>query len=99
MNDFISQACINLRPDAGVSVDEHGIHWHNIKEEEIPSQEEVNAEANRLKFDFESKEYQRKRAKEYPSIGDQLDALWKGGEDAQKMLETVMAIKAKYPKP
>ena len=44
-------------------------------------------------------EYQRQRAAEYPPIGDQLDALWKGGDAAAEMLATVMAVKAKYPKP
>jgi hypothetical protein len=43
--------------------------------------------------------YAQKRADEYPPIGDQLDALWKGGTAAEEMLATVMAVKAKYPKP
>ena len=43
--------------------------------------------------------YRRQRVTEYPSIGDQLDALWKGGDAAAEMLATVMAVKAKYPKP
>jgi hypothetical protein len=34
----------------------------------------------------------------YPSIADQLDALWKGGAAAEEMKATVMAIKEKYPK-
>jgi hypothetical protein len=42
--------------------------------------------------------YKLKRAAEYPSIGDQLDALWKGGETAAEMLVKVQAVKAKYPK-
>lgn len=42
--------------------------------------------------------YQRNRAKEYPPIGDQLDALWKGGEAAAEMLAKVQAVKVKYPK-
>ena len=42
--------------------------------------------------------YKAKRVAEYPPIGDQLDALWKGGEAAAEMLATVQAIKAKYPK-
>ncbi len=42
--------------------------------------------------------YKAKRAAEYPPIGDQLDALWKGGEAAAEMLATVQAVKAKYPK-
>jgi hypothetical protein len=44
-------------------------------------------------------EYQRNRAAEYPPIGDQLDALWKGGEAAAAMLAQVQAVKTKYPKP
>ena len=42
--------------------------------------------------------YKAKRIAEYPTIGDQLDALWKGGDAAAEMLATVQAVKAKYPK-
>ncbi len=42
--------------------------------------------------------YAEKRVAEYPSIGDQLDALWKGGDAAAEMLAAVQAVKAKYPK-
>lgn len=38
------------------------------------------------------------RAKAYPSIGDQLDALWKGGPDAEAMKAAVLAVKANLPK-
>jgi hypothetical protein len=44
-------------------------------------------------------EYKSNRVAEYPSIGDQLDALWKGGEAATEMLAKVQAVKTKYPKP
>jgi hypothetical protein len=43
--------------------------------------------------------YKYSRVAEYPSIGDQLDALWKGGEAATEMLAKVQAVKTKYPKP
>lgn len=43
--------------------------------------------------------YRAQRAAEYPSIGDQLDALWKGGDAAAEMLAQVQAVKNKYPKP
>jgi DUF2075 family protein len=43
--------------------------------------------------------YQRDREAEYPPIGDQLDALWKGGEASTTMLAQIQAVKAKYPKP
>ena len=42
--------------------------------------------------------YKALRAAEYPSIGDQLDALWKGGAEAEAMLAKVQAVKQKYPK-
>lgn len=42
--------------------------------------------------------YIGKRQSEYPSIGDQLDAIWKGGDAQTEMLAKVMAVKAKYPK-
>ena len=44
------------------------------------------------------KAYVAKRRAEYPTIGDQLDALWKGGDAQTEMLAKVMAVKAKYPK-
>ena len=42
--------------------------------------------------------YRSKRAAAYPPIGDQLDALWKGGDAAAEMLALVQAVKARYPK-
>jgi hypothetical protein len=44
-------------------------------------------------------DYAQRRAEEYPSLADQLDALWKGGAAAEAMREQIMAIKATYPKP
>lgn len=64
-----------------------------------------DADNNVVKYDLAaveahaaSKEYITKRAVEYPSIGDQLDALWKGGDAATEMLAKVQAVKNKYPK-
>lgn len=34
----------------------------------------------------------------YPSLKDQLDAMWKGGEAAQEMAALVQSIKDRYPK-
>jgi hypothetical protein len=47
---------------------------------------------------IDANSYQAKRAAEYPPIGDQLDALWKGGDAAAEMLAKVQAVKDKYPK-
>jgi hypothetical protein len=47
---------------------------------------------------IDANSYVAKRQAEYPAIGDQLDALWKGGDAAAEMLAKVQAVKAKYPK-
>jgi hypothetical protein len=43
-------------------------------------------------------DYYAKRRAEYPPIGDQLDALWKGGDAQTAMQAQIAAVKAKYPK-
>lgn len=43
--------------------------------------------------------YQDLRRAAYPDIREQLDALWKGGKDAEDMRAKVVAVKEKFPKP
>ena len=64
-----------------------------------------DAQGNKVEIDLNSvnawvdpEAYIAKRAAEYPPIGDQLDALWKGGAEAEAMLAKVQAVKQKYPK-
>lgn len=52
--------------------------------------------AERAKLD--ATQYQRDRAAEYPSIGDQLDALFKAGVFPADMAAAIQAVKDKYPK-
>lgn len=42
--------------------------------------------------------YTEKRAAEYPSIGDQLDALFHAGVFPPEMAAQIQAVKDKYPK-
>ncbi len=63
-----------------------------------PTLEEIQAESARLDAEYLATQYQRDRAKAYPAIGDQLDALWKGGEAAAAMLAQVQAVKEQFPK-
>jgi len=42
--------------------------------------------------------FSEKRRRSYPPIGDQLDALWKGGEDAEAMKAIVNKVKSDNPK-
>ena len=59
----------------------------------------TDEEADALRPKLLQPTYAEKRAIEYPPIGDQLDALWKGGDAAAEMLAKVQAVKDKYPKP
>lgn len=43
--------------------------------------------------------YQSERRSQYPSIGDQLDDLFKAGLFSEEMAAKIQAIKDKYPKP
>lgn len=38
------------------------------------------------------------RAQEYPTLAEQMDAFWKGGEAQQNMQQLISNIKLKYPK-
>jgi hypothetical protein len=50
----------------------------------------------RLRYKYSN--YSKARSQNYPSIGDQLDALWKGGNALIEMQARIMAVKEKYPK-
>jgi hypothetical protein len=71
------------------------LNW--ISSDTKPTESEIDAEVIRLQADYDSKEYQRKRAAEYPSVVDQLDDIYHNGIDGWKA--TIKATKDKYPKP
>lgn len=77
-----------------------GIEW--MDSSEIPTEEEVLAEMERLQAEYDAKEYQRLRQPEYPPLADLADALyWQAQGDESKMtayLQAVQAVKDKYPK-
>jgi len=64
-----------------------------------PTKEEAEEKLQELLEEYEIKKYQRQRAPEYPSITDQLDALFHAGVFPPEMAEQIQAIKDKYPKP
>ena len=78
-----------------IKINKNGVDYVLTAEEEA----EHLANIAKIKADKQADEYKFKRAAEYPSIGDQLDALWKGGDAAAEMLAKVQAVKTKYPKP
>ena len=95
----IPEALTFLRPGAEWSIDDdtyEGLQWLD-KIQTKPTEEEVQAEVARLQAEYEAKEYQRQRLKEYPSFAEQFDLLYHGGYDAWKA--EIDKIKDKYPKP
>jgi len=99
--NFIVEALHSLKPEATWSLNGDtysGLIWLDETQSK-PTEEEVTQEIERLQEEYGAKEYQRQRAPEYPSITDQLDAIWKGGDAYDVMLAKVMEIKDKYPKP
>ena len=60
------------------------------------SKADIEAKIVELQAEYDANQYQRDRAKEYPSIADQLDDIYHNGIDAWKA--TIKITKDKYPK-
>jgi predicted nuclease with TOPRIM domain len=98
----ISTALSILRPDSswvlcGEELYEN-IDWKD-KTQTKPTEEEVNEKVEELKIERQKTEYQRQRKPEYPSITDQLDALFHAGVFPEDMAAKIQEVKDKYPKP
>jgi hypothetical protein len=65
---------------------------------ERPSDEEILAQFEALKIEYSDHEYRRQRASAYPSIGDQLDALFHAGVFPDEMAARIQAVKDAFPK-
>jgi hypothetical protein len=60
----------------------------------------VAAEITRLEADYAAKQYQRDRAKAYPSLVEQMDMqYWDSINGTTVWADTIAAIKAQFPKP
>ena len=95
----IIDAIKSLKPNASwtlTGTSYSGLDWKDESQTK-PTETEVDAEVKRLQAEYDNKEYQRKRAAEYPSVVDQLDDIYHNGIDAWKA--TIKATKDKYPKP
>ena len=90
-----AQAIQTLRPQAQWVLRGDDLEWLDTEQTE-PTEAELQAEIVRLTEEYNATEYQRNRAKEYPSIVDQLDDLFHNGIDGWR--ETIANVKAKYPK-
>ena len=93
---MIEIAINNLSPGAQFKITDGVVEWLDASIPQ-PTSEQIAAELAILQADFLSKDYQRKREKEYPSFAEQFDILYHGGYEAWKT--SIQAIKNKYPKP
>ncbi len=64
----------------------------------IPANE-ILAKQQELIAEYNAKQYQRDRVKEYPDFKEYLDGIVKGDNaQVQKYINDCLAVKAKYPK-
>jgi len=96
----IINTILAINPTAQVSVsadDINQITWHNGTTP-IPANE-ILAKQQELITEYNAKQYQRDRAKEYPSIQEQLDLqYWDKVNGTNKWQDAINAVKQKYPK-
>ena len=96
---MISEAILKINPNAivnvrGEDIDTCEIEWLEGTAE--ISKTNIKAKITELQTVYDNNEYQRDRAKEYPSMADQLDDIYHNGIDAWKA--TIKTTKDKYPK-
>jgi hypothetical protein len=96
----ISETIKKINPSAEFSYNDENIdtiQWHNGTTP-IPANE-ILAKQRILKLEYEGAKYQRDRAKQYPSIADQLDMLyWDKANGTDNWQQAIKRIKQKNPK-
>lgn len=78
--------------------DEFKIVDEGIEEKDLPSQIEINKVKEQIAQKEANELYREYRKREYPSIGDQLDSLFRAGIFPEEMAQKIQEIKDKYPK-
>ena len=98
----LTKALISLYPGAQWTLngDQYsGLEWLPGNDKPKPTQDELEAECDRLHQVWLDNQYQRDRAKEYPAITDQLDMLYHDKLDGTTTWQdAIQAVKDKYPK-
>ena len=82
---------------SGDSDEYTGLTWHDSSN--CPTEEELEALKEIVEVEKTNTAYIKLRQKEYPSIGDQLDALFHAGVFPEDMATKLQAVKDAYPKP
>ena len=93
----IQKAILSINPDAEFTTRDNQIELHNGTTP-IPANE-ILAKQQELITEYNSNQYQRDRAKDYPSIQEQLDMqYWDKINGTNKWQQAINAVKQKYPK-
>ena len=96
---LIIDAIVSINPNAKVSVLNNNyeeIIWGNTS---VISKEVINKKIIQLDDNYNAKQYQRDRAKAYPSIQEQLDMqYWDKINGTDNWEQAINAVKAQYPK-
>ena len=96
------EAIYNTHPDVkGISESPDG-NWICIDEEGnlvTIDKTKVDEEETKLQTKYDTQAYARNRAAEYPSIGDQMDMIYKDNKNSTTThADAVEAVKTKWPK-
>ena len=100
MNDKVVKAILKINPNAQVSVSADNIDtivWENGT---TPiSKSDIETKMAELQAEYDANQYQRDRAKVYPSIGDQLDMqYWDKINATSIWSDLITKIKSDNPK-
>jgi hypothetical protein len=97
---MIIEAILKLNPTAQVSVSADDINQITWENGTLPiSKELILSKVAELQAEYEAKQYQRDRQKQYPSIADQLDMLyWDKVNGTENWLNSIESVKNRFPK-
>ena len=92
------QALQSLLPDVQViMVDDEISQW--LDDRPQPTDEEIAAKVIELQAEYDAKDWERNRLKEYPSLQDCIHALLDGGDTLTDLQAARQLVKDTYPKP
>ena len=97
---FLITAIKSINPTAEVSItneDIDNIQWMNGTA--VISKSDILAKQTELQTEYDALDYARNRAKEYPSIQDQLDMqYWDGINSTTTWADAIAKVKTENPK-
>ena len=100
MNKHTDQAIRNTHPTVAKVVYNDPIEAYDASEKPVTLDDAaIVAEIAALEAAAAKVAYRELRARAYPPVGDQLDALWKGGAEQADMKAIIDKVKSDYPKP